>query len=322
MLIHLIFFIGSFLILWFSANLIVDAISTLTKKISVSSFAVSFFILGILTSIPELSIGINSLINHTPALFIGNLIGASFVLYMLVIPLLALFGGGIRLSHEMSQKTIALSLFTAIAPFLLILDGRITRFEGFFITLMYVVLFYSIEKRKNLSEKIHDGIRIGGFKPRQIFDGKKGKAIYFVKIGIGILLLFGGSRVIVDQTNYFAHFFHIGPFFMSLLVLSIGTNLPELSIAFASLVKKNKDIAFGDYVGSAAANSLFFGILTVINGDFTLPIQGLYRTFVIFIVGLSLFFIFTRTKKSLSRWEGAVLLLIYVLFIAVEVGMG
>ncbi len=311
MFLHITIFVGSFLLLWYSANLIVDGISALAKKITLSSFAVSFFVLGILTSIPELSIGINALINHTPTLFAGNLIGASFVLYLLVIPLLAIFGGGIKLSHEMSQKAIMLSLLVAVAPLFLILDGKMTRIEGFFIIALYMVLFYSIEKKKNLFEKIHD----------RVFDGQKGKTLYFLKIVIGSLLLFVASKFIVDQTHYFTEFFHREVFLVSLLVLSVGTNLPELSIAFASIVKKNKDVAFGDYVGSAAANSLFFGILTVINGSFSLPIQGLSRTFVIFVAGLSLFFVFTRTKKSLSRWEGAVLLLIYVLFIVVEVGV-
>lgn len=309
------------MLLWLSANLIVDGISSLAKKIALSSFAVSFFVLGILTSIPEVSIGINALVKHTPVLFVGNLIGASFVLYMLVIPILALFGGGIKLSHEMSQKTIMLSLLITSAPLFLILDGKMTRIEGFFIIILYMVLFYIIEKKKNLFEKIHDRVRLGEFNPRQIFDGKKGKPLHLIKIIIGSVLLFVASRFIVEQTNYFTEFFHIEVFLVSLLVLSVGTNLPELSIAFASIVKKNKDVAFGDYVGSAAANSFFFGIFTVINGSFFLPIHGLSRTFVIFVAGLSLFFIFTRTKKFLSRWEGVVLLLIYIVFIIVEIGM-
>lgn len=312
MFLHIIVFIGSFLLLWLSANLIVDGISSLAKKIALSSFAVSFFVLGILTSIPELSIGVNAVMHHTPEIFVGNLIGASFVLYMLVIPLLAILGGGIRLAHEMSQKVLLLSLSLGIAPIFLILDGKITRFEGLFMTLIYVTLFYIIEKRKNIFEKIHD----------RILYGKKKGMVTLIKIIAGCAVIFVASKLLVDETIYFSVFFHTAPFLISLLILSVGTNVPELSIAVASVMKKNKEVAFSDYIGSAAANSFFFGLLTLVNGDFSIAAHGFDGTFVIFIAGVSLFFIFTRTKKSLSRREGIVLLFIYVLFILVEVAMG
>lgn len=309
MIIHLIFFIGSLFLLWYSANQIVDGISAFSKKSALSSFAVSFFILGMLTSIPELSIGVNAVIHHTPEIFVGNLIGASFVLYMLVIPVLALLGGGIRFSHEMSQKALLLSLIVGIAPVFLILDGKITRFEGFFITLIYGVLFYTIGKRKNITEKIYD----------RIFYGKKKGIRTLIKIIAGCAVIFGASKVLVDETIYFSLFFHTAPFLISLLLLSVATNVPELSIAVASVIKKNKEAAFGDYIGSAGANSFLFGLLTLVNGDFLIPTVQFNRTFMMFIVGVSLFFIFTRTKRSLSRREGIVLLFIYLLFILVEV---
>jgi len=47
------------------------------------------------------------------------------------------------------------------------------------------------------------------------------------------------------------------------LFLSVGTNLLELSITITSIWKKHKEVAFGDYLGSAAANTFLFGVLTL-----------------------------------------------------------
>ena len=75
MILQLFFYIFSFLLIWFVAGLIVTSVDRLAHKLNLSSFAVSFFLLGILTSVPEISVGINSLIDKKPEIFVGNLIG-------------------------------------------------------------------------------------------------------------------------------------------------------------------------------------------------------------------------------------------------------
>ncbi|MCS6956282.1 MAG: hypothetical protein NZM02_00335, partial [Patescibacteria group bacterium] len=87
LLLKSIIYIFCFFVLWYSAGKIVEIIEKVAKKIGFSSFGLSFFVLGILTSIPEFSVGVNSLIKKTPDIFVGNLIGASFYLFTIVIPI-------------------------------------------------------------------------------------------------------------------------------------------------------------------------------------------------------------------------------------------
>ena len=72
---NVISFFLSFFVVWWGAGLIIDAVGRISRKINLSSFAVSFFVLGLMTSIPELSVGINSVINRDPEIFVGNLLG-------------------------------------------------------------------------------------------------------------------------------------------------------------------------------------------------------------------------------------------------------
>lgn len=309
LLLDLLIYFLSFLAIWFGAGLIVSSIEDLSHKLNISSFATSFFVLGILTSIPEASVGINSIIDHDPEIFVGNLIGASLVLFVFIIPILAIFGNGIKLAHQLNTKKLLLSLFVVAAPIILIADGKATLFDGLFLLSLYLILFYIIEKKKGLLESIKD----------RIIDGKTHILEDAVKIIGGTLIVFFASGLIVDKTILFSKVFAISPFLISLLALSIGTNLPELSLAVRAVRMGKKEVALGDYLGSAAANTLFFGLLTLANGKEVVVSNNFSSTPIFIFLGLGLFFYFSRSKNDISQKEGMTLLLVYIFFVFFEV---
>ena len=302
-------YILSFIAIWFGAGLIVSSVEDLSKKLNISSFAVSFFVLGILTSIPEASVGINSIIDGNPEIFVGNLIGASLVLFLLVIPLLAVFGNGIRLAHQLDGKSLLVSLAVVASPVYFILDKKVTPFEGIFLIFLYIILFYLIEKRKGLLEKIQE---VTSIRKTHILED-------ITKIITGSAIVFYASNIIVDKTIYFSGVFNISSYLISLLVLSIGTNMPELSLAVRAITLGKKDIALGDYVGSAAANTLFFGLLSILNRSEVNVSNHYIETFVFTVLGLGLFYYFTRSKNDISRREGVILLFVYFMFVLIEI---
>jgi cation:H+ antiporter len=139
-----------------------------------------------------------------------------------------------------------------------------------------------------------------------------------MKVIAGSLLIFGSSRVVVEQTVYFSTSLGLSPFFISLLVIGIGTNLPELSFVARSLFMKSNQVAFGDYLGSAAFNTFLYGILTLwydkpisLNNSYAISLGFL-------IVGLILFYVFAKSKHTISRLEACALFGLYVIFFASE----
>ena len=183
------------------------SVDRLAHKLNLSSFAVSFFLLGILTSIPEMSVGISALIDEKPEIFVGNLIGGIVVIFLLIIPLLAIFGNGVKLTHQMSKEHLILALLIIIAPSVFTFDGLIGIPEGIMAVLLYLMLIMMVEKRKGLFERIKDNI----------FHNKDYTDYDLIKILVGVVVVFLVSKYIVDTTIYFSQLFNISSFLISFL---------------------------------------------------------------------------------------------------------
>lgn len=309
LILNIIAYFLCFFVIWYGAGLMIRSVNHFAHKLNLSSFAVSFFVLGLLTSIPEFFVGVSSIIDQTPEIFVGNLLGGILVLFLFIIPLLAIFGNGIVLDHQLDKKNLLFALTTAIAPSFLLADKKISFFEALFLIIIYCALIYTIEKRKTLLEKIQD----------QLFVKKNHIFYYFFNLVLGLIMVVFASKFLVDKTVYFSQLINISPFVVSVIILALGTNLPELSVAVRAVVGKEKGIAFGDYLGSAVANSFLIGILTLFNGGQVVIADHFIRPFIFTFIGLVLFFIFTRSRNDLSRQEGLVLLFGYIIFLISEI---
>lgn len=308
MFLKIILYVFSFIVLWYASDLIISSVDKMSKSIKMSRFALSFFILGMLTSMPEIGVGITSIIENDPQIFVGNLLGGVVVIFLFIIPILAIFGNGINLTNRMDPGALFMSLIICVAPSFLVADRRVGIFEAILMILLYLITFYIVQRKQNLVESFESAVKKNG----------KHNLVSFLRILIGLVLIFFVSDFIVERTMEFSEILKISPFVISVVVLSIGTNLPELFIAVRSLKSNNKDIAFGDYIGSATANTLIFGVMVMINGGAIIIPNHFIQRFIFIFIGLVLFYFFARSKNRLSRKEAVILLLLYLCFIGVE----
>jgi len=308
---HFLILILSSGVIWFFAGILIDSVDRVAKRFNKSGFTIAFFVLGFLTSISEFSVAVNSSLEGRPQISVGNLIGASFVILLLVIPLLAVVGKGISLSHTLSKRNLGLALGMILLPAFFVLDGLVTRLEGLTILLLYGCLVYSIHKNAALIKTL---------KPveEELLHKKHATFKDGIKIAIGALFIFLAGHLLVNETVYFSDLLHVPGSLIGLLLLSVGTNVPELVIAVRSIYKKHKDIAFGDYLGSAVANTPIFGMLVIYNGHFDVEPNEFLATFFLMSAGLLLFYIFANSKNTLSLRESLVLLLVYITFLLVQ----
>lgn len=294
-------------VLWFFAGLLLDSVGRVAGRLCRSGFGTAFFVLGVLTSISEISVAVNAGMAGVPGVSAGNLAGASFVIILLIIPFLAVAGGGMSIKGLVSKETLAFTLLVILIPVLLLADGRVTMLEGGFAVFAYLALAYAIRNRpEGQSSNVCLPASVGG--RRELY-------IDITKIVVGAVAVFIASHFLVEETVAVATYLTIPASLIGLLLLSIGTNIPEIVIAVRAVLNRRKDIAFGDYLGSAAANVPIFGALAIFSGGFMVESSQFVTTALLMFVGVALFYFFARSRAELTRTEGLILLLMYAGFV-------
>lgn len=310
-LLRVVVYFFMFFMLWLGSGLIFSAVEKASKILKISTFALSFFVLGLLTSIPELAVGVTSVVEHNPQIFVGNLLGGIVVIFLLIIPVLAIFGNGINLSHRMDSKGLLAAMIVCVAPSLLVADKRVGVFEAVLMILLYISTLYIVQSKQNVLERI-ETIQTS------LTIERKTHVLNVLKILAGLVIVFFGSEYIVRETLAFSEIVKVSPFLLSIVVLSLGTNLPEFTLALRGIKQSKKDVAFGDYIGSASANTLIFGGLVFMNGGTVTLTNNFLQSLVFILIALVCFYFFARSKNTISRKEGIVLVMIYACFVALE----
>lgn len=304
-------FLFALSVIWFFAGLLLDSVGRLASRLCRSGFGIAFFILGFLTSIGEISVAVNAGISGVPSVSAGNLAGASFVILLFIVPFLAVAGNGMSIKGLVSKQALAFTLIVITLPILLLADGKVTMIEGVFAILAYLALAYSIWNRPEGRES---NVCIP-----QTLEKRWELWLDILKLVVGGFAVFGASHFLVQESVAIATYFTVPASLIGLLLLSIGTNIPEIVIAVRAVMRKQKDIAFGDYLGSASANVPIFGALALFSGGFIVESSEFVATSILAIAGFVLFYFFTRSHSKLTRREGSILLLFYAAFVLVQI---
>jgi cation:H+ antiporter len=300
--------IVSLLILAKSADLVVKNLIKVANILRLSTFIVSFVILGIATSTPELFVGLNSVAENSPQLSLGNVMGASIVLLSLITGLTALITGKVVVDATFTKKDLFIMNLVILMPILLLYDGRITKIDSlimFATYAVYVVRMY--QERHKLSHPIAN------------HNHKSQIAKRILIILLGFMGLAIASNYAVNSAIIIAGTLKIPVLLLGILLFSVGTNFPELTIAFTAIRKKQKTIVLGNVMGSATTNTLIIAIVS-----FLQPFEVLdLSTFVVSVFFLATtvvsFSFFVKSKNEISRLEGVFLLSIYSFFVIFEI---
>ncbi|MBI4252585.1 sodium:calcium antiporter [Candidatus Uhrbacteria bacterium] len=299
-----------FYLLGKSADVVVKRVRLISERLGIRLFLLGI-ILGLFTSLPEISIGINSLVDDVPDLSLGNLMGGFIVLFGLIMGVSLILNKRIKTDGNLWHYAPILIYF--FLPFLFVLDGHIQRQESLVLIAAYVGLLIHLYRayHKEVSTEKRDV----EFRLPQIFND-------MLIILVGLIAVTLISNVIVRITEGLLVEAHVSQFFIGVLLFSVGTNLPEIIVAFRAWQKHMKELTLAHLSGSAMTDPLLIGIFSFIQ-PYTIEVNGSYMLFFFFnFVLFVLVGIFYKTGKVLSRTEGIVLLGIYLLFLYVEITFG
>lgn len=300
---QVVLLIALFFVLGFAANRTVDALFNIGKIFKIKSFIMGFLILGMATSIPEFLIGLNSIANKNPFLSFGNLIGANIVLLTFITGLAAILNKKLFILRSFSKKEIYLASILIFLPVLLAIDKEITQLDGVILIVTFAIYFLFVAFEKPHYDVEHK-TRVK-LKPN----------IFLFLMGLAIMIF--SSKYIVATGTQITTLLRLSPLVLGILIFSLGTNLPEIILTLKSYRSTKKYLAFGDVMGSAAANTLIAGIV-----GFTQPFKindynSLIITALTLLISIALFASFVISGRMITRREGIFLLIFYGIFITI-----
>lgn len=293
-----------FIALGWSADFAVKNIKYLGVVLGIRLFVFGI-LLGLITSLPELSLGINATIDQATTLSVGTLIGGMIVILGLVLGLSLILHRNIDTDGRLASLIpTALVIF---APILLGVDGKYSIFDAFLMIGLYAGLIFYLY-RLNDSDN-HKNIEITD-------SNRIGKSIIFAIFGIiGVLI---ASHWIVGITLDLLSYIPISQFVIGLVVFSVGTNLPEISIAISSWRKKSSELCLSHLLSSSFTNVLILGILALMRPIIFATNVEFWLAAIFLGVILTLLTYFYYSDRKMDRREGVILFLAYIFFMIIN----
>lgn len=317
-LILLLFFFTFILIK--SADHVVVALRHIAKLSHARIFVISAILLALGTSFPELFVSTTSALEGVSTLSLGVVVGSNIANISLIAGFAALVTGRVFVHGEFLKRDVWISLAAGILPILLILDKSLSRVDGLILLTAYAAYatsFFKIRFRE-----------IAEFHLSEVFFHRLFRKVTHIKTtltreygrlfaSLAVILL--SADMIVKLSKNLAEAVGIPLFLIGLILLAIGTSLPELVFSLRLLTDKEPSMFFGNLLGSTIANStLIVGLAAVINPVVIAAFDDYVISAVSFVVVYLTFWFFIRSKFRLERWEAGILIIFYLVFIAFE----
>jgi len=308
-----------------ATDTLVTGITQLSENTSFEASGLTALFVALATSLPELFVGAMSALEGKSGLPLGMVIGSNIANISLVLGGSAVISGLVRARDEVLMRDVLYSFLIGSLPLLLLLDRNLSRVDGVVLLVVYVafnVMTLRGKKREQLDVVEHEYYEEKGLGHRILsFMGKRDVEQGMGRLVVGSVLLLVSSELIVRLAGQIAEAMKAPVLFVGLFMVSVGTSLPEFAFEIKTIAKKEYLMAFGNIVGSTVVNSsLVLGVVALLKPVvLSTEAANTYLISVIaFVLMAAVFWLMTYTKRQLERWEGGVLVVLYFVFVLVQ----
>jgi cation:H+ antiporter len=289
--------------LWFGTELTIRGAVTIAERLGVSEFIVGVAILSIGSDLPELAIAVDGAIKNlyagdTSAVIVGTALGSSLGQIGFVLGVASLFSY-LTLPRSIVYRHGSILLGSVVLLGVFGLDGHVSRTEGIALVTVYLIYFAALFGDRGRSTQEDDG------------DGRIGtlRAWLYLAIGLGIVGLC--AELTVDAAIGVAQALEISEAFVAVIIIGIGTSLPELSISVGAAIRNRARMSVGNLVGSNIFDTLVpVGVAAAISGLRFDPGFLKFEVPLLFVLTLVAMVFFVR-KRGIQKGEAITILAIY-----------
>ena len=297
--------IGVVVVLWGADRLTEGAVGV-AERLHIPQLVIGLTIVAIGTSMPEFCVSLVSALKGTADLAVGNVVGSNIFNSLLIVGITAMVAPMTILKSTV-RLDIPFALLASVMLAAFCYDGELTRLDacilfGLFLVFMSITLHHAKRgEKKEESEENEEAKEREQAMPVW-------KMVALILVGLACLVL--GSNVFVDGATKVAAALGVSDAVIGLTVVAMGTSMPELATSVVAARKGNSGIAIGNVLGSNVFNILLvIGLTGVIN---PMHIQGItWIDLSMLILSMVLLLLFSYTKYTIARWEGAVLTILF-----------
>lgn len=311
LIVWLTLFIGSYIVIYFAADLFLDNLKDLCLIYNLSPFIIGMLILGI---DPEESIAsIIAAINGLPYISFGNVVGNSIIAMTLPISLTVLI-------YTLKFKSISKFYFVVLYILLINLLFSFIFSGGMFVSGFIAIGMYIIYVLRNLKhhtqEKIGETLDYGEGKLIGLEESSKMKKI--ILTSLGLVFIFIGGESLILSAGQIMDILHIPEVFFGFIIIAFVTNVEELTLILKSVKKEAVEIGFGGMIGKLIWNlTISFGISGIFIKNLSFEFILLWNWLILFL--LTLFLNFSSKKEQFIKRDGLIFMGFFVIFIAINV---
>ena len=310
-MLEVIFLLIGFIIIIKASDILVDCATSLAIRCKVPKMLIALTIVAFGTCAPEVAISFQSVASKNGTMAFANVVGSCIINTFLIIGLAALVRP-IRVRHATIKKELPILLIITTGFCVLMLDSlfnpltpnTFSRADGIILILlflMFVAYIIQLSRRKSEEEEEQKP------KYKNIF------LIIFLLIG-SIACITLSSDVIVDNAVLLAEKLNVSEKIITMVLIVIGTSLPEMVMTITSAKKKEFDMAIGNIIGTNIFNiCIVLGLRIAIFGDLVLDSFNLADIMTVFLTSF-LLYIFARSERLVSKKEGIVMLAIVIAY--------
>lgn len=308
----LLFFVSLFAVVK-SAQIALRYAARLARAAKMTEYLIGFFVVAIISVFPETFISIMSALQNIPSFGLGTLFGSNVADLTLVFAVVALLSyKGIRVeSRIIKEAPVYLGVISI--PLLLGFDGVYSRLDGLVLVFLSA-LFYFITFKDN--HRFFEPVKIPAeiHPPRPVWH----HVLYLV---LSLAVLLAASYTTVKFGVRSAENLGINPILIGMLVVAVGTTMPELFFSIEATLKRHYNLGLGDILGTVVTDATaIVGIVSLVK-PFSFNPNLVYVTGIFMLLSAALLFYFMKSGRRLSKGEALLLLFFYLVFIWVELAV-
>lgn len=313
MFIKIILFLIGFVLITKGADIFINCTVDIGKKTKISEIILGATIVSFATTLPELTVSLFASLDGHTTMSLGNAVGSIICNTGLVLGLVA-FISPFSVDKKMFFSKSVLLLICVILLLLLGIDKSITQTDSIVLLAMLAIYMYSNYRsvvEKGSKSRVNNTSKVKG-------NNNLGEWIRIALLfALGLIMMILGSRLLVDNGVIIAEWIGVPQGVISLTVIALGTSLPELVSSLTAIKKNHHAISVGNILGANILNIVSVIGISSIPNDIPILSQNMSIDFPFMIVLLLILILPTIKKNKLYRFQGFIMLIVYLIYIGV-----